>query len=586
MGAMRVLRVRLQRFRGFADAVLAPGDHVALVGEPRAGRSDVITALRRVLEPRSTGARIDPLDVHLPLPAGADGAPTPLTEVEVSLVDLGAGLEQLLDARLEPLDPATGEPATSAKASVAVLGVRLCYRLRYDGHTGTGEHWVDYPHLSDPATGSFARASRQEREALPFIALNRAPALQLRAEGLLRGLAEDADAIGLTSALDALSADVQQATEAFSDAGAIRDQIGEVLDAGAGLLLELAGSNPQERFSFITEDGSLAALLRAVQPAVDLDAAGVLPLSAHGSTASGILTIAEGAVFARAPEAVVAVDDFGDDLDAAAAEYLAAKLRREVGQLWLSTRRPDAVRAFPAEEVVRLTRSHGTRAQHQLTPTTDRKERGARRQLQLLLMPAMTARTVVLLEGPHDVEGYTAVADRRLRRSGIAPPAAYGMRLVSPPGGEGGKDRLPRVAQLATDLGFHVRVVVDHDGVGADTSLLASLVAQAEVVIRLPIKMAVERALVVGLPEANVRDAFNWLSTAYGLGVDVAGIPPESLNQAAVEALKRQGGLHQPWVDALAPTAAPPVAVSVLDAIVAPPPVGGGILDILPPPSA
>ena len=417
------------------------GGHVAVVGEPRAGRSDLITAIRRVLDPRSTAARVDPLDVHRPL-AGRSGSTPPLTEVELTLVDLGSALEQLLDKRLVPVDPITGELATKANSSSGVLGLRLCYRLRYDETADIGEHWVDYPHLSDPAAGTFIRAPRVEREALPFIALRRTPPLQLRSEGLLRALVEESDPASLGGALDALTSDVDAATDTFSAEQVIRDQVAEVLSAGAGLLLELTGPNPENKFGFIAEDGSLAALLRSVQPAVELDAAGTLPLTAHGSTAAGILTAAEGIVSAKAPEAIVIVDDFADDLDAASAEYLAANLRRHVGQVWLSTRRPEALRAFRPEEVIRLTRSHGQRMQHQLTPTTDRKERGVRRQLQHLLLPAMSARTVAVLEGPHDAEGYGAIADRRLRVSGSAPPAAFGVRLVAPPGSDGGEGSL------------------------------------------------------------------------------------------------------------------------------------------------
>jgi putative ATP-dependent endonuclease of the OLD family len=50
---MRVARVRLQRFRGYADQVIMPAGHVVVVGEPRAGRSDLILGLRRALDPRA-----------------------------------------------------------------------------------------------------------------------------------------------------------------------------------------------------------------------------------------------------------------------------------------------------------------------------------------------------------------------------------------------------------------------------------------------------------------------------------------------------------------------------------------------------
>lgn len=212
---MRIVRVRVQGFRGFDSAEITVGGHVAVVGEPRAGRSDLITAIRRVLDPRSTAARVDPLDVHRPF-AGGSGSTPPLTEVELTLVDLGSALQQLLDKRLVPVDPVTGEISTKANSSSAVLGLQLCYRLRYDETADIGEHWVDYPHLSDPAAGTFVRAPRVEREALPFIALRRTPPLQLRSEGLLRALVEESDPASLGGALDALTSDVGAATDTLS----------------------------------------------------------------------------------------------------------------------------------------------------------------------------------------------------------------------------------------------------------------------------------------------------------------------------------------------------------------------------------
>lgn len=513
---MRVGRVRLLRFRGYASEIILPRRHVAVVGEPRAGRTDLITALRRVLDPRSTSARPNPLDVHRPAPP-PDPEPAPLTEVEVTLFDLGPALEQDLDDRLELLDPNTGLPADEADAEEAEMGIRLCYRLRYDDLSGTVEHWVDYP-----STG--LRAPRAEREALRVIVLDRAAPLQLRAEGHFRRRVNDLDEAGLLLALDDLAADVGAATDKLSGSAPVRQTISEVLSTGADQLLEMPSADPADDVGFIAEDGSLTALLRAIQPAVTFDGAGPLPLSSHGSTTSGILSAAEAAFAAYAPEAIVVGDGFGDDLDAASAEYLAARLRRNSGQVWLSTRRPEVVRAFAPEEVLRLTRSHAGRRHHQLTPTTDRKARGARRQRHLLLLPAMTARTVALLEGPHDLEGYSAVADRRLRRSATLPPAAHGVRMVAAGLGDGGKDQLPRLARLAAELGFHVRVVLDHDKPGADAALVAELETLADQVIRLPERTAIERALVRGLSAANLRKGLDRMNDEYGLGIDVAAV--------------------------------------------------------------
>ena len=561
---MRVVRVRLRRFRGFADMVLCPAGHVVVVGEPRAGRTDLIIALRRVLEPRSTMARPDPLDVHRPLPsAGEDVDET--TEVEVTLVDLDAAVEQELEDRLELIDPATGLPAEEKQADEAVMGLRLCYRLRYDPVSETAEHSVEYP-----KTG--IRVPRAERELLAAIVLDRRAPLQLRPDGVFRRLVADADEADLLAALTKFGTDVDTATEELASSGGIRKTIEEVLDAGAAQLLDMTSAAPADDVGFAADDGSVSAILRAMRPTLSLDAAGALPLTAHGSTTTGVLTAAEALVSAAVPGAIV----LGDDLDAASAEYLASRLHRNSGQVWLSTRRPDVVRAFLPEEIIRLTRSHGERRAHQLAKTTDRKERAARRYLHPLLLPAMTARTVGLLEGPHDLEGYTAVADQRLRTLNVAPPAAYGVRMIAPANGDGGKDELPKLARLAAALGFHVRVVLDNDKPGGDAALIAELTALAEHVIRLPEHSSVEQALVSGVDASRLRIAFERLVTEHGLaGINVSSIADADLETAIVKALKSKGGLHRPFVEAMPPGGTPPLAKKVLDTLAKPPRTSG-----------
>ena len=565
---MRIVKVRLQRFRGFAEMVVCPAGHAVVVGEPRAGRTDMITGLRRVLEPRSTAARPDPLDVHRPFPPATDDGEK-LTEVEVTIVDLGAVVVQELEDWLELIDPETGLLSEEEQAGKAVMGLRLCYRLRYDPASETAEHWVEYPKNG-------TRVSRAERELLAPIVLDRGAPLQLRPEGVFRRLVADADEADLLAALTRLGTDVDTATEALAASSGIRKTIEEVLDAGAAQLLEMTSTTPADDIGFATDDGSVSAILRAMRPTLTLDAAGPLPLTAHGSTTTGVLTAAEAVVSAAVPGAIVLGDDFGDDLDAASAEYLASRLRRNGGQVWLSTRRPDVVRAFAPEEMIRLTRSHGDRRLHQLAATTDRKERAARRYLHPLLLPAMTSRTVGLLEGPHDLEGYTAVADRRLRNLDIAPPAAYGVRMVAPANGDGGKDELPKLARLAAALGFHVRVVLDNDKPGGDAALIAELTALADHVIRLPERSSVEQALVIGVDASRLRTAFERLVTEHGLvGITVSSIADADLEKAIVKALKTKGGLHQAFVEALPPGKMPPLAKKVLDTLANPPATTG-----------
>ena len=562
---MRVARVEITRFRGFESFVLLPRTHVVVVGEPRAGRSDLIAALRRVLEPRSVTTRPSEWDMFRPLPeapsSGEDEGEettTPLTSVEVSLLEFADETEQTLQDRLELLDPATGELADEDDVD-AELGVRLRYCLQYDPDEEQLQHWIEYPK-------SGARVPRSERELLRAFILDRNPPLQLRAEGALRRLASDPDPDALSKTLREFAEDIAAATQTLAESDEIQAALKLVTQHGARRLLELDTSDPTAAIGFTAEDGSLAALLRAVQPTLALDTAGVLPLSAHGSTTAAILAAAEASAAAQAGDAIVIADDFGDHLDAASAEYLAARLRRRAGQLWLTTRQPEVPRAFAATELLRLTRSTGSRQAFQLSESPSRKERVRLRHLFTLLGPAMSARTVVLLEGPHDMETYTTVARRQFGCESKAPLSAFGMRLVpaSAGGGEGGKQELPKIARLAAELGLAVRIVLDHDKPGTDKALIDELREIAEMVLRLPERVAVERAIVDGLSPDELREAMDCINDDHDLKLDVDSIDDSDLADTCVWALKQKGGLHGPFIDALPAGTTPPLAAEVL----------------------
>jgi putative ATP-dependent endonuclease of OLD family len=560
---VRIARLHIQRFRGFEDFVLLPRAHVAVVGEPRAGRSDLIAALRRVLEPRSVLARPSEWDVYRPLPdtgSDPDGVTALLTTVEVSLLELPDETEQALQDRLELLDSTSGEVVDDTTSDEAELGVRLRYCLDFDRAEERLEHWVEYP-----KTGN--RVSRAERELLAAFVLDRNPPLQLRAEGVLRRLASVPDPAALAIRLQTFAGDIATATDELAEGPEVQAALQQVTRHGARRLLELDPGTATEAIGFAAEDGSLAALLRSVQPTLELDAAGVLPLSAHGSTTTAILAAAEASASAGSNDAVVLADDFGDQLDAASGEYLAARLRRAAGQLWLTTRQPEVPRAFAATELVRLTRSSGVRDSFQLSTQPNRKERLRRRHLFALLGPALAARTVVLLEGPHDLETYTAVSNRLLRQQPAkAPLAAYGMRLVpaSASGGEGGKQELPKLATLAGELGLAVRIVLDHDKPGSDAALLTELSALAEMVIHLPERVAVERAIVDGLTADALRPALTAVNADHGLSLVMDDLGDADLPAQSVWALKQKGGLHAPFIEALPAGVVPPVAAAVL----------------------
>lgn len=155
----------------------------------------------------------------------------------------------------------------------------------------------------------------------------------------------------------------------------------------------------------------------------------MLTLANHGSTVTAVLSMAEALLLATVPGGVILADDFGDQLDAATTEHLASLTRNQAGQVWLSTRRPEATRAFEPGEVVRLTSHGGVRAHHQIARITDRKKLAAMRQLHTQLLPALTAPAVAITEGPHDV-AVLNMADRRYPPAKL-PLSAHGVRLVA-----------------------------------------------------------------------------------------------------------------------------------------------------------
>jgi putative ATP-dependent endonuclease of OLD family len=587
---MRVVALHIAGFRGWPDLALKPAGHLLVAGEPRAGRSDLIEALRRVLDPELTRNAPDEFDVFQPGPtvAGQDAIPsggeTPDEDgardavrdalIEVTLGDLGDDLEQHFYRRLELWDRQAGQlVAESAPGEIDrdrhALVLRLCYRLSWNPGEGTGEHWVDYPKTSLPEDGVFDRARRADRMLLPFAAITLGRPLTLQPDGRFRALLADAGG-DLGKTLDALLVAVDTATDGLSAAEGVRQALAEVMEPVRPTLDIAPGDPVEDLVQFRAEGGTVAGLLRALQPTLQMDGTGPhLPLRRHGSTTGAVLAAAEAMTTARRADAVVVADDFGDRLDAGAAEYLAGELRGACAQLWLSTRRPETARAFPVTEVARVTRHRGRRQVHQVSPPADRGELSALRQLHMQLLPAISARTVAVLEGPHDVAALTAVCDRFARQGGIPVPAAHGVRLVAASFGAGGHGAVPKVCKLARQLGFRVIAALDFDepGAGADLSF-ATAKDTADEVVRLPEGFAIELALVHGIPLDVLREVMTALNSTWQLnlqGLDTAD--EKKLQVNTVKALKQKSGLHAQYVELLPLSSPPPVAVDLLGAI-------------------
>ena len=189
---MLITQIRVTNFRGWDDLDLRPRGHAVVIGEPRAGRSDLITALTRVLNPSSTRMQPTTGDIHQDMSSGTQ-VMAEYAEVQVTLAELPADVELEADGALEPLLPDGTVDESGAANPGAPLGLRLAYRVSYDAATDSPDHRVFYPVASDPTLNKYVRVPTAVRELLPVVFLGASRPLQLRAEGVLRRLVTDHD---------------------------------------------------------------------------------------------------------------------------------------------------------------------------------------------------------------------------------------------------------------------------------------------------------------------------------------------------------------------------------------------------------
>lgn len=544
---MLITQVRATNFRGWEDLNLRPRGHVLAVGEPRAGRSDLVSALTRVLDPRSTRAQPTTNDIHQSMSAG-EATIAPYAEVEVTLAQLSADLELEADGALEPL-LADGTVDASGNADPAApLGLRLAYRVSYDVASDTVDHRVFYSAVSDPSVEKYVRVPTSVREMLPVVFLDSSRPLQLRAEGVLRRLIADHDPVSATAALHAFEAEVAVAATAVSKTAVFQTVLDAVLHQNGPARRIGDSSVSAADIQFLPEDGSLSGLLRTVQPVLRLDKSGPLPLASHGSTTSAALSAAEALLLCGAVAgALVISDDIGEGLDGPTTEHLTGALRAASQQVWLTTRRSDAARAFETSEIIRLTRHTGTRIGHQVAPPVDRREASVHRHIQTQLLPALTATTVAVCEGRHDLSAFSA-ADRRHPAS--LPLAAHGIRLLSADAGSGGgTSQIPLVANLAKQLGYRVVALIDGDPAKHAAGAVTAIESACDAVVRLPDSMAVERAILAGATAAQVRAAAK-VFPSFGQSDPTIGANDAEDSEAVMKLLHKKG-LHEQFLAAL-----------------------------------
>jgi putative ATP-dependent endonuclease of OLD family len=221
----------MRNFRGFSALELCPGGtHCVLVGEPGAGRSDIIEGLSRVLALDAAGnAPPDEHDFH-------DRRLTHRAAVEVTLGDLSEEMEHTFLDRLELWDggaaTVAGELANAPDMDAERFEtvVRLCYRAQWSEAEEAATHWVDFAKTSDPATESWDRLGRAERALLPFVRLRPSSrTLELAPGSVFRRLVEATAGDDLAAALGALTDALEQSADLFAASEQVRAAMETIL---------------------------------------------------------------------------------------------------------------------------------------------------------------------------------------------------------------------------------------------------------------------------------------------------------------------------------------------------------------------
>lgn len=546
---MEIFSLALRNFRGLSDLELTPLGHVVLTGEPRAGRSTVAEGLYRALAPNGARGGVNhDLDF-------TDRDQNEWAEVEAVLGDLDEDLTQRFFDQLEFWD-ADNDQLIDEMDAVEDLEkheavVRLCYRLRWNEAEEIGEQWVDFPKFSDRESESFSRVRRVDLEALPvFFSRASGPALSLSHESSLRRIVEGGGEGDFRSTLETFVEKVEDLGDDLVESKQLLSALERIIRPISSSL-NLDADDLTEGIGFVPAGVALGALLRGLEPTLTLGEEEVsLPLSRHGSTAAAAISAAELLVRGQDSGGVVVVDDFGEGLDSPTARHLASLLRRKAQQAWVTTRRAEVADAFKPRELIRLAfDGDGERTAFQGTEPKTKSERMAARHLSLQLLPMMTAKAVVILEGPHDRAGLQAIAERMLRKDDVPLPAGDRIGLIDAGAvdSSGGSSALPRLSKAARDLGFYTVAVIDGDP--DDDETIKTTLAAADSVIRLPDGMAIERALLDGLTDEQIKNALGRLDVH--LPSQFADLEGADLLKSATQALKSRGGAHAEFVDAL-----------------------------------
>ena len=566
---MHVKELRIRHFRGFCDLSVRPKGHVVLMGEPSAGRSNLIEGLGRVLDADASRTRITTeLDFH------KRDTSQPI-QITVTLAELGPDLEQQFLEHLEVWDRTNERLLEESENPEVVDGdqyemvLRVEYLARWLPAEERSEEWVHYPKESDPSAGFYAHARRRDIADLGFGILNWSAGriLDLGSRGSFRRVVDDTAGNDFATAISQYVKDVEQAAENFTNALQVKQALGNVFDP---LLkpLRITATDLSEVIQFAPDGGSPSGLLRSLGPSIDLeDGSGFLPAWRRGSTISSLIRIAEARALTVGAANIVAIDDLGDGLDAATAAHMSFSIRKSGGQVWVTTRIPSVAEVFEPQEVIRLAiDATGVTSAYQGRRPGSKAEAVAAKHWHRNLLPALSYRSVVVVEGPNDFAALHSLSLRLAKERNESLPATQGVSIISAGfTGAGGYPSVLRLSATAKDIGLRAIAVVDGDTAQDAKDFVEDNKDLADTIIRLPERAAIEVAILHDLEDDVIkqalRDAANSAGLANSADLDqLSGVP---LIRHAVSFIKKNS-LHAQFVEALPPENLPSLAIRIL----------------------
>ena len=571
---MYIKELLIKNFRGFSHLNLRPNGHVAVMGEPRAGRSDLIEALGRALDADSLRTRVTSesdfhnRDTSLPI------------EIVVTIAAIEPDLEQHFIDFMEFWD---SEDGGLLRESMAIdqldddryeMVLHVAYHARWSPIEERCEEWIHFPKFSDPDSDFFHRASRRMISELGYATLRwgSPKVLELRPRANFRRVIERSNGEDFAPAIEQYVQDVGQAAEHFTDSNQLVRAIDEVM-APINELIGIPRLDAGNSVRFEPEGGSTSGLLRSLGPTIDAgDGTGHLPAWRRGSTTLALLRLAEVLALSGSTQGIFAIDDLGDSLDLGAASHLATTVRKMAGQAWVTTRVASVAEAFEPQEVVRLGQDeNGVRIARQGKQPSSKVELTTAKHWHRNLLHALSFKAVVVVEGPNDFVALHSLARRMADELGYPPLSTYGACLINAGiTGSGGYPNVLRLAGVAKEMGLRSIGIVDGDVRSEPIEFLASNIDLADVVIRMPEKMAIEAVLLEGLADADVSQSVRDAASAAGLTLptDFNQLTGHRLKDVTINFLKRNS-LHGMYVDSLPIDSLPAVGLKALQQVVA-----------------